>query len=213
MVKPWNLRNILFPNPGPQLEADNPEPGKMTRDVSNKHKQTHMGFMAGNNKKSDNFTETLDGYRYLSDFGWSWLPACVRKVFIPYHAPVPGGTDSTRNRKNSRCPLRAAMKRGVAPVSVLPWSLLAPDSTRNRTTSRCRFAAAKCRGVVPSFVFIWHGLVFVGTGLNQRSDNFKVPLVSSYEKRRCSIICRALVFVGTGLNQKSDNFKVPVRSC
>ena len=47
-----------------------------------------------------------------------------------------------RMRKTSKCPFRRAMERGVAPVSVLPWSLLAPDSTRKRTTSRCPFWAA-----------------------------------------------------------------------
>ena len=47
-----------------------------------------------------------------------------------------------KKRKTSKCPFRRAMERGVAPVSVLPWSLLAPDSTRKRTTSRCPFWAA-----------------------------------------------------------------------
>ena len=56
-------------------------------------------------------------------------------------------------------------------------------------------------------------LVFVVTGLNQKSDNFKVTELSCYVKRRCSIICGALVFVGTRLNQKSNNFKVTVLSC
>ena len=37
-------------------------------------------------------------------------------------------------------------------------------------------------------------------------------MLSSYEKRRCSIICLGLVFAGTGLDQKSDNFKVPIVS-
>ena len=50
--------------------------------------------------------------------------------------------DSTRNRTTSRCPFWAAMKRGVAPSSVVPCSLLAPDSTRNRTTPRCPWWAA-----------------------------------------------------------------------
>ena len=44
------------------------------------------------------------------------------------------------------------MERGVAPVSVRPWSLLAPDSTRNRTSSRCPRSAAMKRGVGPC----WH---------------------------------------------------------
>ena len=57
-----------------------------------------------------------------------------------------------------------------------------------------------------------HALVFVGTRLNQESDNFKVPFLSCYAQRRCSI-CLALVFVGTGLNQKPDNFNVPFLSC
>ena len=94
----------------------------------------------------------------------------------------------------------------------VPWSLLAPDSTRNRTTSRCPFPAAMKRGVVPC---VCPALVFVGTGLNQKSDNFKVPFSSCYEKRRRSCICPALVFVGTGLDQKSDNLNVPlsVLSC
>ena len=61
------------------------------------------------------------------------LRACARKSSYSIgHAP-----DSTRNWTTSRCPFWAAVKRGVAPVSVLPWSLLAPDSTSNRTTSRC----------------------------------------------------------------------------
>ena len=47
------------------------------------------------------------------------------------------------------------MKRGVAPSSVSPWSLLAPDSTRHRTTSRCPWQAAMKRGVDPSFVRPW----------------------------------------------------------
>ena len=47
------------------------------------------------------------------------------------------------------------MKRGVAPSSVVPWSLLAPDSTRNRTISRCPFWAAMKRGVAPSSVVPW----------------------------------------------------------
>ena len=55
-------------------------------------------------------------------------------------------------------------------------------------------------------------LVFVGTGLNQKSDNFKVPILSRYEQRRWSIFCHGLVFVGTGLHQKLDNFKVPPAS-
>ena len=57
-------------------------------------------------------------------------------------------------------------------------------------------------------------LVFVGTGLKKKSNNFKVPILSCDAKRRCSIFCRALVFiVGPWLNQKSDNFKVPFCSC
>ena len=56
-------------------------------------------------------------------------------------------------------------------------------------------------------------LVFVGTRLNQKSDAFKVTILSCYVERRCSMICGALVFVGTGLNQKSDNFKETILSC
>ena len=55
-------------------------------------------------------------------------------------------------RNQHRCPLWAAMIKGVAPSSVLPWSLLAPDPTRNRTTSRRPQWAARNRGVVPSSV-------------------------------------------------------------
>ena len=67
------------------------------------------------------------------------------------------------------------------------------------------------RGVAPkSSVMLCS---FVGTDLNQKSDNFKVPILSCYEKRRCSIVYRALVFVGTRLNQKSNNFKVPILRC
>ena len=47
------------------------------------------------------------------------------------------------------------MCRGVAPLSVVPWPLLAPDSTRNRTISSCPFSAAMNRGVAPSFVRPW----------------------------------------------------------
>jgi len=52
-----------------------------------------------------------------------------------------------------------------------------------------------------------------GTRLNQKSDNFKVPFLSCYEQRSCSIMCAALVFVGTRPNQKSDNVHVPFLSC
>ena len=47
--------------------------------------------------------------------------------------------DFTSNRTTSRCPFRAAARRGVVPSSLVPWSLLAPDSTSNPTTSRCPF--------------------------------------------------------------------------
>ena len=60
---------------------------------------------------------------------------------------------------------------------------------------------------------ICRALVFVGTGLDQKSDNFKVPLLRCNGKRCRSIICGGLVFVGTGRDQKSDNFKVPFFSC
>ena len=43
--------------------------------------------------------------------------------------------------------------------------------------------------------------------------NFKVPILSCYEKWGCPIIGSALVFVGTRLDQKSDNFNVPSLSC
>ena len=102
-------------------------------------------------------------------------------------------------------------------------SLLAPDSTRNRTTSKCPFWAAHENSVtlicLPwSLSDFWLNpvpikVVFVGTGLNQKSDNLKVPIVSCCVKRRSSIMCPARVFAGTGLNQKSDNFKVPILSC
>ena len=62
-------------------------------------------------------------------------------------------------------------------------------------------------------VLLHHLLCLGSTGLHQKSDNFKVPFLSCYEKRRCSIVCPALGFVGTGLNQKSDNFKMPILSC
>ena len=81
-------------------------------------------------------------------------------------------------------------------------------STSTRTVSRCPFWAATYRGVAPVVLT----LVFVGTRLNQKSDNFKMPFLSCYEKRRCSISL-VLVFVGTRLSQKSDNFKVPLLSC
>ena len=48
-----------------------------------------------------------------------------------------------------------SIQKGVAPLSVLHWSLLAPDSTRNRTTSRCPLQAAMERGVAPSSVVAW----------------------------------------------------------
>ena len=48
---------------------------------------------------------------------------------------------------------------------------------------------------------------------SKQSDNFKVPPLSCYENRRCSIISLAPVFVGTGLHQNSDNFKVRLMSC
>ena len=66
-----------------------------------------------------------------------------------------------------------------------------------------------CRGRCST---ICRALVFVGTRLNQKSDNFKLPILSCYEKRCWSILCPALVFVGTRLNQKSDNFTVPLLS-
>ena len=47
------------------------------------------------------------------------------------------------------------MKRGVARLSAMPWSLLAPDSTRNRTTSRCPWWAATKRGVLPLSAVPW----------------------------------------------------------
>ena len=53
---------------------------------------------------------------------------------VPWSLLAP---DLTRERTTSRCPLLAAMKRGVAPAIVRPWPLLAPDSTKKRTTSRC----------------------------------------------------------------------------
>ena len=53
----------------------------------------------------------------------------------------------------------------------------------------------------------------LGTGPHQKSDNFKMSILSCYERRCCFIICHALVFVGTGDNQTSDNFKVPLLSC
>ena len=61
----------------------------------------------------------------------------------------------TRNRTTSRCPWWAAIKRGVAPLSVRPWPLSAPDWTRNWTTSRWPWWAATMRGVPPSFVRPW----------------------------------------------------------
>ena len=57
------------------------------------------------------------------------------------------------------------------------------------------------RGVAPSIVRPWSLLAPCSTST---SDNFKVPILSCYEKRRCSI-CLALVFVGTRLKQKSSN--------
>ena len=61
------------------------------------------------------------------------------KLGGPCHCWAPG---STRHRTTSRCPFTSAMKRGVTPLSVVHWSLLAPDWTKNRTTSRCPFWAA-----------------------------------------------------------------------
>ena len=138
----------------------------------------------GLNQKSDNFKVP----------SWAAMKRGVApSSVVPWSLLAP---DSTRNRTTSRCPSPAAMKRGVDPSSVLPWSLLAPDSTRNRTTSRCPSWAAEKR----RWSIVCCALVFVGTGLDQKSDNFKVPLLSCYEKRRYSTcICRALVFVGTGL--------------
>ena len=61
----------------------------------------------------------------------------------------------SRNRTTSRCPFWAAMDKGIIPLSVRPWFMLASDSTRNRTTSRCPFSAAMKRGVAPLFVVPW----------------------------------------------------------
>ena len=48
---------------------------------------------------------------------------------------------------------------------------------RNPTTSRWPFLAATIRGLCS---IIGGALVFVGTGLNQKLDNFKVPILSCY---------------------------------
>lgn len=48
----------------------------------------------------------------------------------------------------------------------------------------------------------------VGTKLSQKSDDFRVAILSCNFKRCYFRICQAFVFVGTGFHQKLDNFQV-----
>ena len=100
--------------------------------------------------------------------------------------------------------------RSSPPLFSMPACNLRCDRAlpRNRTTSRCPFLAAITRGVA-AYAVPWS---LLAPDFTQKSDNFKVPLMSSNPKRRCSIVFHALVFVGTRLHQKSDNFKVPSMS-
>ena len=59
--------------------------------------------------------------------------------------------------------------------------LLAPDSDKKRTTSGCPLSAAMERGVLPFSVV---PRPFVGTRLRQKTDNFRVLILSSNVKRR-----------------------------
>ena len=80
------------------------------------------------------------------------------------------------------------MKRGVAPWSAglgLCWHPTQPEI--GQLQGAPHGSNEKRRHSI-----ICRALVFVGTRLNQKSDNFKVPFVSCNVKRCCSIIYQCL---------------------
>ena len=144
--------------------------------------------------------------RGFANHGWSPSTIFSAKEFVVVRHYHFVGTGLDQKSDNFKVPFLScnvgAFRSSYLSCLGLCWHLTQPEIGQLQGASWAR----RCSSICPA-------LVFVGTGLHQKSDNFKVPILSCYVKRRCSSICRALVFVGTWLNQKSDNFKVPILSC
>ena len=108
----------------------------------------------------------------------SELLACKGVVpsLLPWSLLAPALNQKSDNF--NACPFQSCLnvKALLHHVSAfgLCWHRTQPEIGQlQRALSR----AATCKGVDPSV----HALVFVGTGLNQKSDNFNVPFLSCYK--------------------------------
>ena len=101
------------------------------------------------------------------------------------------------------------MKRGVAPVSVLHWSLLAPDSASNRTTSRCPSRAAIKRGVAPSFVRP-RSLLAPDSTRNRTSS--RCPFFAAMKRGVAPVSTRPMSFSAPASSSRSAHVRLPLEA-